>query len=547
MVLSKMQFQISLFVLGGTRFLSLWQLNETLKTNNKTKKGITAMKTFTISTWIKLAIWIVLLVIQLCSVHAQYSQQWVSTLNSPGNKTSVLKDASDNLYTFGGNKLAKFNSAGAQLWSASTDNITAMALDNSGNIYVTGGYGTVPYGYIFVKKFSNSGTEVMSKISGGGMNYIYTPVDITIDNSGSIYVYSSLFVTGTYHSGSCRLFKFDNAGNDVWNINPSGISPVRMIPDNSGNLLMISHTYSYYGYFPTYTTVSRCSPSGSILNSLTIDSTGSRDIFVASSGHIYLTGDRTIKINPAFSVEWEVINNFYGASVKSDNSGNVFVTGNTSYSYVSNIVTQKLSASGQVMWSQNYDGPVNGEDVVTDMLLTPNGSVLIGGTTEINTGNLDMFLIRYSSTGGFMNSNSYNDMTDDEGKKLILINGNDVVLCGLSGDGYSFDKAVLIKFSDVTAITPQNSQVPGGFSLKQNYPNPFNPNTKIGFRIAKATFVKMAVYDITGKEVEVLVNENLSAGSFEVDFNASKLTSGVYFCKISAGEFSDVKKMILAK
>lgn len=506
------------------------------------------MKTFTISTWIKLAIWIVLLVIQLCSVQAQYSQQWVSTLNAQGNKTSVLKDASDNLYTFGGNKLAKFNSAGAQQWSTSTEYITAMALDNSGNIYVTGGYGITPYGYIFVKKFSNNGTEVMSKISGGGMNYIYTPIDITVDNSGNIYVYSSSFVYGSMHSNSSRLFKFDNLGNEVWNLSPSGTGAVRMKPDNSGNIIVASYTISYYGYFPAYTTVSRYSPSGTVLNTLMIDSTGANDFFVGNSGYIYLTGNRTTKINPGFSVDWEVNNSFEGASVKSDVNGNVFVTGNTSYSpSLSNIVTQKISASGQVMWSQMYDGPANGEDVVTDMLLTPNGSVLIGGTTEINTGNLDMFLIKYSSTGGFMNSNSYDDMADDAGRKVILINGNDVVLCGLSGDGYSFVKAVLIKFSDVTAITPQNNQTPGGFSLKQNYPNPFNPNTKIEFSIAKATFVKMAVYDIAGKEVEILVNENVNSGTYEVDFNASKLTSGVYFCKITAGDFTDVKKMILTK
>lgn len=497
---------------------------------------------------LKAAVLISLFICFTLSLKAQYSQQWVSTLNSQGNKTNVLKDASDNLYTFGGNKLAKFNSSGAQQWSTSTDYITAMALDNSGYIYATGGYGIGPNGYVFVKKFSNNGTEVMSKISGGGMNYIYTPIDIAVDNSGNIYVYSSYFVYGSMHSNSSRLFKFDNLGNEVWNLSPSGTGAVRMKPDNSGNLIVVSYTISYYSYFPPYTTVSRYSQSGTVLNTLMIDSTGTRDFFVGNSGYIYLTGNRTTKVNPGFSVDWEISNSFEGASVKCDVNGNVFVTGNTSYSpSLSNIVTQKVSASGQVMWSQMYDGPANGEDIVTDMLLTPNGSVLIGGTTEINTGNLDMFLIKYSSTGGFMNSNSYDDMADDEGRKIILINGNDVVLCGLSGDGYSFDKAVLIKFSDVTAITPQNNQIPGGFSLKQNYPNPFNPSTKIEFSIAKATFVKMAVYDITGKEVEVLVNENPSAGSFEVDFNASKLTSGVYFCKIAAGEFTDVKKMMLTK
>lgn len=552
-----MQIRLSFFEKPRFINLSLHQLNES---TNKTKKGFNKMKTTTTTsatvtsssailiTALKVTAILVFAIFFTAHISAQYSQQWASALNSPGNKTSVIKDGSNNLYTFGGNTLAKFNSAGTLVWSTSTEYISAMAMDASGNIYVTGGYSNYPNGSIFIKKFNNNGAEVMSKVSSGGYNYVFTPVDIITDNNGNIFVYTSYFVNGMYHSNSSRLFKFDSSGNEVLVINPSGLSPVKMKTDNAGNLLLISYTYSYYGYFPAYTNVARYSPSGSLMNYLMIDSTGPKDLFTTGSGEIYLTGNRTVKINSGFAVEWEIINTFYGESVKCDNSGNVFVTGNTGYiSSSSNVITQKLSAAGQLMWSQVYDSPVNGEDFVYDLLITPNGSILITGTTEISSGNQDMFLIKYSNSGGFMNSNFYNDMTEDESKQIILFNGNDVVLCGLSGSGYSFDKVTLVKFSDVTAITPQNNQVPGGFSLSQNYPNPFNPSTKISFSLPKASFVKMAVYDVTGKEVETLVNENMNAGSFEVDFNASKLTSGIYFCRITAGEFTDVKKMMLVK
>lgn len=507
------------------------------------------MKTTTTisNTVLKVTAILVFAVFCTAQLKSQYSQQWVSALNSTGNKTNVLKDVSNNLYTFGGNKLAKFNSAGALVWSTTTDYIHAMAMDNSGNIFVTGGYSNYPNGSIFVKKFNNNGTEIMSKISSGGYNYIYSPVDISVDNSGNIYVYTSYFVNGQYHSNSSRLFKFDSAGNEAWSTTPSGTGAVRMLMDNSGYPVVASTTISYYSQFPPYTTITRFSSSGSVLNSVMIDSTGANDISISGSGYIYLTGNRTVKINPGFSVDWEVINNFYGQSVECDNNGNVFVTGNTGYSNVSDIVTQKLSSAGQLMWSQVYDGPVNGEDFVYDMQLAANGSVLITGTTESTSGNLDMFLIKYSNAGGFMNSNFYNDMQNDEGRKIVLLNGNDVALCGLNGSGYSFDKVTLVKFSDVTAITPQNGQIPDGFSLSQNYPNPFNPSTKISFSLPAASFVKMAVYDITGREVKNLVNEKMNAGQYEVDFNASGLTSGVYFCRITAGDFTDVKKMMLIK
>ncbi|MBM4157466.1 MAG: T9SS type A sorting domain-containing protein [Ignavibacteria bacterium] len=91
------------------------------------------------------------------------------------------------------------------------------------------------------------------------------------------------------------------------------------------------------------------------------------------------------------------------------------------------------------------------------------------------------------------------------------------------------------------------TEIPLEYKLSQNYPNPFNPLTKISFSIPKSDFVKLAVYDILGKEVSVLVNERRNSGSYIIDFDASSLTSGVYFYKLTSGDFTDMKKMILLK
>ncbi|MBE2227981.1 MAG: T9SS type A sorting domain-containing protein [Ignavibacteria bacterium] len=96
-------------------------------------------------------------------------------------------------------------------------------------------------------------------------------------------------------------------------------------------------------------------------------------------------------------------------------------------------------------------------------------------------------------------------------------------------------------------IEPISGSVPENYSLSQNYPNPFNPTTNIKLQIPKAGNVKLTVFDVTGKEVAVLVNENLSAGEYKVDFNAHGLTSGVYFYRIESAGFIDVKKMMLVK
>lgn len=89
--------------------------------------------------------------------------------------------------------------------------------------------------------------------------------------------------------------------------------------------------------------------------------------------------------------------------------------------------------------------------------------------------------------------------------------------------------------------------VPTKFSLSQNYPNPFNPNTTISFNIQVPSFTSLKIYDAVGRETATLVNENLSAGSYEVKFDASQVPSGIYFYTLQTAHYSETKKMILIK
>jgi hypothetical protein len=92
-----------------------------------------------------------------------------------------------------------------------------------------------------------------------------------------------------------------------------------------------------------------------------------------------------------------------------------------------------------------------------------------------------------------------------------------------------------------------SSEIPEKFMLSQNYPNPFNPMTKFKFQIPKSTAVNLRVFDAIGREIALLVNEELSAGSYEADWNASAYPSGAYYYRLTAGGLSETKKMILVK
>ncbi|NWF90887.1 MAG: T9SS type A sorting domain-containing protein [Ignavibacteriaceae bacterium] len=130
----------------------------------------------------------------------------------------------------------------------------------------------------------------------------------------------------------------------------------------------------------------------------------------------------------------------------------------------------------------------------------------------------------------------------------------------LGGGIYRYDK------NNITSTEEINSEIPTAFELSQNYPNPFNPTTKIKFSVPNVILrqaqddndgtlslsesdqmITLKVYDILGNEVATLVDEYKEAGTYEVEFNANKLSSGTYFYRLTAGDFTETKKLILLK
>ena len=119
----------------------------------------------------------------------------------------------------------------------------------------------------------------------------------------------------------------------------------------------------------------------------------------------------------------------------------------------------------------------------------------------------------------------------------------DIVTANSSGKSIS----VLLNTSTITGIRDEIKLKPNNFSLNQNYPNPFNPTTTISYQLSAISRVTLKIYDILGREVTTLVNEEQPAGNYKINFDASRLASGVYFYRIVAGDFIQTKKMVLLK
>lgn len=133
---------------------------------------------------------------------------------------------------------------------------------------------------------------------------------------------------------------------------------------------------------------------------------------------------------------------------------------------------------------------------------------------------------------GFPNVEVY-DLKYKEGPKILM--------AATHGRGcFTFDISTIVSINNI-------SGTPDKFSLSQNYPNPFNPVTKIEFGISKPGFVSLKVYDVLGNEVKSLVNENKPEGRYEAEFDGNSFSSGVYFYRLSAGDFVETRSMLLVK
>jgi hypothetical protein len=152
-----------------------------------------------------------------------------------------------------------------------------------------------------------------------------------------------------------------------------------------------------------------------------------------------------------------------------------------------------------------------------------------------------------------------NDLFFDEGPNLYGVIGssteiNDfIIIDAATGVGtiigsVGYKHILGLAYTElVSSVKYDNSLLPKQYSLKQNFPNPFNPNTTIKYEIPERTFVELKVYDILGREVELLVNEEKDVGYYEVNLNASDFSSGIYLYRLQAGSYIETKKMLLIK
>lgn len=517
------------------------------------------------------------------------------TANYIDNSSNCYVTGYANVYSWSRKDIVtiKYNPLGDTAWvrtyngsANSDDEGTAITVDAQGNVYVAG-YATLTLKYkdLILMKYNSSGTLLWAKTYGITGLYMEDKASgIALDASNNIYVTG--YGTGATGNKSIIISKYDTDGNKKWTKQENGSTGnsaegYGIVVDNAGNIIITGYVTSQNNWEDII--LNKYNASGTLIWSTTYNNSNYNDedkawgIVVDADNNIYISGHTTIdfyarntdaitlKFNSSGTLLWQSVFGGNGNEqdkawgIVVDTDGSVYIGGYTTNAYMNqNYLTVKYNSTGVMQWYAEYNGTGNGEDYATAIgLVNINGtkSVIVTGASWGTDNDHDYATVRYSTVTGSQTSANRYSMTgesDDIATDIAIVN-NTVCITGFSElifDNSSNSSSLVtqnLKYGNSSELNSTNS-VPVNFALGQNFPNPFNPSTTIEFSIPNETGVKLIIYDLLGKQADVLVNQVLPSGTHSISFNASKLSSGIYFYEITTADgLKSVKKMNLIK
>jgi len=464
------------------------------------------------------------------------------------------------------------------------DRAFGIAVDDLDNIYITGQVSMAGRGLeLVVLKYSSNGNLLWDKIYGAtSQDLDDAGLSLVIDDNNKVIVTG--YCTGADGLKDIVTIKLNQNGSTAW---------VKM-EDGEGGLnsegFGIAVDDNDFIYVSGYTT-SENNSSGKDVAVIKYGQGGNKkwlksyngsvnkdDIAygIALDGYnkIYLTGYTTVgsaddntdvllmKLNSNGSINWVKKYNegngistdkAFGIIVDSDNR--IYVSGETSTSINNrDYLVLKYNLSGVLHWSTKYDGPVHGDDYASAISILSSSKIVVTGASWGTNQNYDYATVKIKKSNGekdpasrYSVAVSSNDIAKDvdvSSNNTIYVTGYSELIVENKGSGTAIS-TIMERDDDGEMNTGNN--VPEKFRLFQNYPNPFNPSTTIKFEISDNMPVKLVVYDMLGRSVDILVNSELKAGSYSITYTNKNLSSGIYFYELSAGNYKDVKKMNVVK
>ncbi len=463
----------------------------------------------------------------------------------------------------------KYNSSGNLSWSRTyQNNIGSLIQDfncyikNDGsNVYVASRYtDSTGKKYILLLKYDTNGTIVWDKKYNYPGSYGDMTGALTIDKSGFVYVTG--VTLNVYENYNCLVLKFKNNGSLIWARSFQASSGKDIITDEQGNVYIAGTIFSY-SYGKNLMMATKYDSSGVLkwtksygLNNQGYDDASniilddSNNVIVGGSSYYYDWNYTILKYSNTGTLIKYTTYNQGGydnvTSLATDSRGNIYYTGRSDYS----------SALIKLDCMLGFKGALIPTDYILSSVKSSGGKYLyVSGSkiysTQSRTG-LYFAKLDTSLTTLFSFSSLIDTANDVFASSFVSDKNGNVFISGnlyytSSYPFYDNKYPAVFKLSQLTGIQNIGSTIISDYQLFQNYPNPFNPRTNIKFEVARTGDVRLSVFDVTGREVEVLVNERLNAGTYEARFDGTGLTSGVYFYRMQTRDFTETKKMLLIK
>jgi hypothetical protein len=391
--------------------------------------------------------------------------------------------------------------------------------------------------------------------------YTVTAGPVGITSTGNFMIGTAV---GSSATDSSTIFGFNSSSNvPVWSlrIGPRGTtgSQFQGLKISGNDSLFIINTYIKFYVINTFTGVIR---DTGVVNSSSSSGTQAPQA-ISGNGNIIATINysgyvRVLQWNGStYNLLWQHLEppgTYYNwmTAVDVTNDGTMVACGTlnfiTNSTYDGKVKLFSVSGGSTPLWTHTGMG-----DEVNAVSFSKNGRFLSACSWGDYYTHAAMNLLVFKTT--HITNNPWYGVTDvgsffccstsDDGRTVI--GSGKGVHARQFGSGGNFYNLSIDTAENPLGINNNNNSLPTSYSLAQNYPNPFNPSTQITYDIPKDGLVNIAVYDVLGREVSTLVNKFEKTGRYSVTFDASNINSGVYFYKISAGGFTETKKMILIK
>jgi hypothetical protein len=208
----------------------------------------------------------------------------------------------------------------------------------------------------------------------------------------------------------------------------------------------------------------------------------------------------------------------------------------------------RMDEDGNTLWVKTLAGDERNHGHCVQQ--TFDRGYFITGTKEFILGGGDVWLIRTNANGDTLWTKTIGGDGTDQGMSGCQTSDGGFIAVGYTSTfGLGWDDVWLIRINPESSTSIYDIEIikPSAYLLFQNYPNPFNPTTIIKYQLPELSFVTLQVYDVLGREIITLVNEEKPIGSYELEFDGRTLPSGIYFYQLRAGNFIRIKKMVLVK